>query len=45
MYVKNCNRQTENRQRIKETTLVIGMDIGNEFFCDVPDEQRGRSSQ
>lgn len=31
MHGKDYNKQIANRQRIKRTTLVIGMDIGNEF--------------
>jgi len=31
MHVKDYNKQIVRRQRIKRTTLVIGMDIGNEF--------------
>ncbi|BCB95234.1 IS110 family transposase [Dissulfurispira thermophila] len=31
MHGKNYNKQIAKRQRVKRTTLVIGMDIGNEF--------------
>lgn len=31
MHGKDYNKQIAKRQRIKRTTLVIGMDIGNEF--------------
>lgn len=31
MHGKDYNKQVARRQRIKRTTLVIGMDIGNEF--------------
>lgn len=31
MHEKDYNKQVARRQRIKRTTLVIGMDIGNEF--------------
>lgn len=31
MHGKDYNKQVANRQRINRTTLVIGMDIGNEF--------------
>ena len=31
MHGKDYNKQIARRQRIKRTTLVIGMDIGNEF--------------
>ena len=31
MHGKDYNKQIANRQRIKRTTLVIGLDIGNEF--------------
>lgn len=31
MHEKDYNKQIARRQRIKRTTLVIGMDIGNEF--------------
>jgi transposase len=31
MHEKDYNKQAARRQRIKRTTLVIGMDIGNEF--------------
>ncbi len=31
MHGKDYNKHIANRQRIKRTTLVIGMDIGNEF--------------
>ena len=31
MHRKDYNKQIAKRQRVKRTTLVIGMDIGNEF--------------
>lgn len=31
MSKRNYNRQVEKRQRIKKTTLIVGIDIGNEF--------------
>jgi len=31
MSVKDYNKQVEKRQRIRETTLVVGVDIGNAF--------------
>lgn len=31
MHRRNYNKQIAKRQRVKRTTLVIGMDIGNEF--------------
>lgn len=31
MHGKDYNKQIAKRQRVKRTTLVIGMDIGNEF--------------
>ncbi|MDI6891279.1 MAG: transposase, partial [Thermodesulfovibrionales bacterium] len=31
MHGKDYNKQIVRRQRIKRTTLVIGLDIGNEF--------------
>ncbi len=31
MFDNDYNRQVERRQRIKQTTLVMGIDIGNDF--------------
>ena len=31
MFDNDYNRQVERRQRIKRTTLVIGIDIGGDF--------------
>ena len=28
---QDCSKQVEKRQRIKRTTLVVGVDIGSEF--------------
>jgi transposase len=28
---RDCSKQGERRQRIKKTTLVVGVDIGSEF--------------
>ena len=31
MSERDCNKQIERRQRITETTLIVGLDIGSEF--------------
>ncbi len=31
MSKRDCTKQVEKRQRIKKTTLIVGIDIGNEF--------------
>jgi len=31
MSKRDCSKQVEKRQRIKNTTLIVGIDIGNEF--------------
>jgi hypothetical protein len=31
MFDNDYNRQVERRQRIKQTTLVVGIDIGDDF--------------
>lgn len=28
---RDCSKQAEKRQRIKKTTLVVGVDVGSDF--------------